>query len=267
MGNHTIYGIQASTLHIDPHDRFVQPAPENDGKIKTLNAMGYMTPDVDVITQDFIHFASIAPLPVLDIGAAYGVATILALKKGATVIANDIDPRHLTLIAQNETLSQKQKSRLFLKEGAVPDEVDFPEHSLSALLLCRVMHFFTPEQIDHLFEKATRWLMPQGRLYIVTMTPYHYVLAGFSSIYAQRLREGIAWPGVITTMTTDYGVEHLGKIPEYLHVLDPRVMLRVATEHGFMVKRMELFGHHRNPDPSKDNDMGYLGAILVNQGL
>ena len=226
--------------------------------------MGYMTPEVDHITQEFIEFAANTSLPVLDGGAAYGVATIPALKKGATVIANDIDPKHLILIAQNTALTEKEKERLFLNEDALPNKTNFPKRSLGAILLCRVAHFFTPEEMQSMFEKAKRWLAPNGRLYIVTMTPYHYALEGFASIYEKRWREGQAWPGVITTMTKDYAVEHAGNIPKYLHVIDPRLMVQLASDYGFLVKKLELFGHHRN---SKENGLGYIGAILINQGI
>lgn len=262
--DNTSYGIPANTWVLENMESVKQPLPEKDGKIKTLNAMGYMTPDVDYITKDFIEFSANAPLPVLDGGAAYGVATILALKKGATVIANDIDQRHLWIIAQNKQLSPDEKARLFLNQGMLPESVDFPDHSLSAILLCRVMHFFTPTQIELMFQKAKRWLVPNGRFYIVTMTPYHYTLEGFSTIYQNRLQAGDPWPGIITSMMTDYGREHKGNIPEYLHVMDPRILIKLATEQGFMVKELKLFGHNHNP---KENGLGYIGSILINRDL
>jgi len=257
-----IFGIQAEKFALDSIEKIVQPLPEQDGKIKTLNAMGYMTPEVDHIVQDFIEYAAASSLPVLDGGAAYGIATLLALKKGATVIANDIDRRHLQLIASNPTLTKEDKKRLYLNHQALPNKVNFPENSLGAILLCRIMHLFTPEAIDNVFENAKKWLVSNGRLYIVTMTPYHYVLQNFSVIYEKRLQDGQIWPGIITTMTKDYGVEHKGKIPDYLHVMDPRVMFQIATKHRFMVKRLELFGHYRN---IQDNGLGYMGVILINQ--
>ena len=262
IGKHTVFGVQASTLKVENLNSLKQPSPEKDGKIKTLNAMGYMTPEVDHITQDFIEFAANTPLPVLDGGAAYGVASIPALKKGATVIANDIDPNHLVLIAQNKTLTSEEKERLYLNEDMLPNKANFPDHSLGAILLCRVAHFFTPEEMQAMFEKAKRWLSANGRLYIVTMTPYHYTLEGFANIYERRWQEAQAWPGVITTMTKNYGIEHTGNIPKYLHVMDPRLMTRLASEYGFLIKKIELFGHHRNP---KENGLGYIGAILIKQ--
>jgi hypothetical protein len=153
---------------------------------------------------------------------------------------------------------------LFLHHHPLPT-AHFPQHGLSAILLCRVMHFFKPEEVELMFQKAKRWLIPQGRFYIVTMTPHHYVLKNFLNVYQKRLETGNPWPGVITTMSTDYGIEHAGKIPEYLHVFDSELILRLAKKHGFLIKKLELFGHHRNPDPIKDNDLGYIGVVLINQ--
>ncbi len=54
-----------------------------------------------VISEEFIKYAGETEGIVLDIGAAYGVSTIPALQTGATVIANDLDGRHLQILEQN----------------------------------------------------------------------------------------------------------------------------------------------------------------------
>ena len=48
----------------------------------------------------------------------------------------------------------------------------------------------------------------------------------------------------------------------YLHKSMDRSKL--AGQYGFLVKKIELFGHHRNP---KENGLGYIGAILVSPGV
>lgn len=257
---YTEWGISGDSVSLEELEELTQPLPERDGKVKTLNAMGFMNPSLDFIVEDFIDFAAEAQYPVLDGGAAYGVATIPALKAGATVIANDIDTRHLQLIVKDQHLSHAEKQRLFLNDRALPNDVNFPKNSLSAILLGRVLHFFTPAQVESMFQKANDWLVPGGRFYLVTMTPYHYSLKGFSDIFETRFAQGDPWPGIITTMTKDYIPENKGKIPDYLHVIDARIVERLATEYGFEVERLELFGHNRNP---KDNNQGYVGAILV----
>ncbi len=74
------------------------PVAEPNGFIKTLNNMGYMTSTLDPYSMAFADFAPAAPGPCLDVGAAYGVASLVALANGARMIANDIDGRHLRIL-------------------------------------------------------------------------------------------------------------------------------------------------------------------------
>src|SRR5690606_16142727 len=66
--------------------------------IVTLNQMGYMFIKPEKFMQSFIDFSAEISDPVLDIGAAYGIATLAALEKGACVVANDLDKRHLDIL-------------------------------------------------------------------------------------------------------------------------------------------------------------------------
>ena len=47
----------------------------------------------DIFSQKFIDYKT--KLPMLEIGTAYGYTTRAALLNGATIIANDLDHRHL----------------------------------------------------------------------------------------------------------------------------------------------------------------------------
>jgi SAM-dependent methyltransferase len=166
-----------------------------------------------------------------------------------------MDEMHLNMIAKNKSLNKDDRSRLFLKPGKLPTELDFPKESLSAIHLCRMMHFFTPDEVEGMFQNAASWLMDGGILYITIMSPYHQAVKGFDKIYENRFLKGDEWPGVITDFLRSYGKDHIGKAPNYQHAIDPRVMKKLATKHGFIVKRIELFG---GPE-----DMDYTGAILI----
>ena len=50
--------------------------------------------------------------PILDIGAAYGVNTIPALKNGATVIANDLEQSHLDILVVNTPKKYRKKFKI-----------------------------------------------------------------------------------------------------------------------------------------------------------
>ena len=94
------------------HMNLDMPTPEVSGFVRTLNNMGYMTSALDPYSLAFTTFAPAAPGPALDIGAAYGIATLAALAGGARVIANDIDARHLDILSSRAP--QEFRSRLVL---------------------------------------------------------------------------------------------------------------------------------------------------------
>ena len=55
---------------------------------------------LDEFADDFIHYAGQTDDPVLDLGSAYGVATIAALEAGGTVTACDLEQQHLDILAR-----------------------------------------------------------------------------------------------------------------------------------------------------------------------
>ena len=106
-----------------------------------------------------------APGPVLDIGAAYGVATIPALKNGAHVIANYLEEKHLQILKNKVPLSYL--SHLDLKSGRMPNELDIEKNSLGAVLTSRVLSFVLPEELELSFKKIFRWLKSGGEFFFL----------------------------------------------------------------------------------------------------
>src|SRR5262245_39091772 len=94
---------------------------ETKGFIPTLNRMGYMTSTLDPVSLSFIKFAAELDFQVLEIGAAYGVATIPDLQKGAKMIANDLDERHLQVLKKN--IPEECKPRLQTMTARFPNEI------------------------------------------------------------------------------------------------------------------------------------------------
>ena len=68
------------------------------GLVPTLNDKGFMFEVLDGFADEFIRMSGSPDDEVLDIGCAYGVATISALKMGARVTACDMDQRHLEIL-------------------------------------------------------------------------------------------------------------------------------------------------------------------------
>ena len=100
-----------------------------------------------------------------------------------------------------------------------------------------------------IFENCNKWLIDKGRIYLSTMSQYHYGNPeGFSEFYNNEIKKGKEFPGMIN----DYKFKDENYI---LHAIDPVVMLRVATKFGFTCKKIELSGGQ--------NDDDYTCAILV----
>ena len=59
-----------------------------------------MSATLDEYSNKFVEYAATINHEVLDIGCAYGVATLAALEKGVRVLAVDIDPGHLEILKQ-----------------------------------------------------------------------------------------------------------------------------------------------------------------------
>jgi SAM-dependent methyltransferase len=245
----------AADYRRDANPDIVLPKPEEDGRIKTLNPEGgYMTQHNLGISKQFVDFCnSSLSHPVFDGGAAFGIATFAALSKGSTVIANDIESLHLHYIAHN---AGDNISRLYLREGPLPGSLEFPENSLSAIHLSRVLHFLGPDDVLRVFQNAFRALVPSGRFFVVIASPYHWCCPGFVETYEERLKEGIKFPGIVDKAWKRKRFGEVKVDGQELHVIDPRVMVKIADEIGFVVKLVQLMGE-------EDAGFDYTGAILV----
>ncbi|MDO8461409.1 MAG: class I SAM-dependent methyltransferase, partial [Deltaproteobacteria bacterium] len=148
-----------------PREKIKMPTPEANGFVKTLNNMGFMTSVLDPYSQALVDFAPQAPGPFLEIGAAYGVASLAALEKGCEVIANDMDERHLEILW--DRAPKEDQKRLTLKAGAFPDAIDLKPGSVGTILVCRVLHFFTGPMIEKSLDRMFDWLAPGGKVAII----------------------------------------------------------------------------------------------------
>lgn len=234
------------------------PKAEPNGFVKTLNNMGYMTSTLDPVSCEFTDFSARQRKPALDLGAAYGIATRSALEKGARVIANDIDSRHLELMWEH--LEPELRERLNLLPGDCMN-LAIPDQSVSSILICRVLHFFKGEQIEAAASIFHRWLTPGGRVHVVCETPYLRNFSSFIPTYEARKVEGARWPGFIEDVAA-IAPERAAFLPKQMHLLDPAVLTRVFEKAGFKT----LFSNTlARPDFPQDiqldgrESVGYIG--------
>lgn len=238
--------------------RVMKPEAEPNGFIKTLNNMGYMTSVLDEYSKEFVRFSHTKSGPVLDIGAAYGLATQEALKGGAKVIANDIDDRHLQILWNEVT--DEVRARLTLLSGDMSN-LQIESESLSAVLVCRVLHFFSGEKIEQAAQKIYDWLGQGGRVYIVAETPYLRNFQNFIPIYESRKAERCLWPGFIEDVMK-FAPDRGAFLPKQMHLLDSEVLRRVFERAGFRTLKCETMARKDFPiDIQWDGreSVGYIG--------
>jgi SAM-dependent methyltransferase len=202
----------------------------------TLNQTGFMFEILDEFADDFIEYSGRSDAPVLDLGCAFGIATIAALKAGGRVTACDPEQQHLDILVENTP--EALRDNLETLTGILP-YVDFPSQSFAAILCSRVLHFLDGSAIDASVRKMFAWLKPGGRLYLVSDTPYG-IWRKQIPIFEARKARGERWPGLmiglenyLPTVPKDRPVQG----PPFMNLLDPDLLIRTCTDAGFEVQR------------------------------
>lgn len=242
--NHTLF---------DPASIVRVPAPsarEITGFFtKTHNPLGgFTTTPCDLISQQFIEHAALSSQSggkILEIGAGFGAATLEAIAKGATVFCNDIDAANLAVVqkrfmeistepADPATGDSKQ---LVLVPGELPDELmGLPAQSFDAILICRVLHFFTGEKIEVSLQLLSNLLVKGGKIYIVCETPFLKNWQRFTPEYSKREMSGIEWPGEITDPATYESSGRAVSLPKFVHWITKEVLDRSLVRSGFAIQ-------------------------------
>ncbi|MEW6057466.1 MAG: class I SAM-dependent methyltransferase [Bdellovibrionota bacterium] len=235
----------------------------NEGFVPTLNQMGYMTSSLDPFSKAFVEYCKSNPSPksALEIGAAYGIATLEALKTGRAVVANDLDPNHLEILkAQAAELGLSEK--LTLAPGAFPGELNFARESLSAVLACRILHFLEGPVIEEGLRRAFDWIEKGGKIFIVCETPYTQRFQSFIPIYEANKKARDPWPGLVPNsfQYTDHTAQD---IPKVLHWMDEEVLNRVLRNAGFKVEEIRMIPRPDFPSWVRLDGRESVGAIAV----
>jgi SAM-dependent methyltransferase len=210
-----------------------------DTRLVTLNRRGRTSLELNEYSRAFVDYLGPGSGPALDIGAAYGVATIPALRKGVAVIANDIEPGHLRILEENTP--ESDRGRLTLLVGRFPDELDFPDASLGAIHAANILNFLTGEAIERGARKMYRWLRQGGLVFTISGTPYAGNIREFIPVYEGRRDAGERWPGEAYNLQNYSSHRTVGELPAFLHLLDDHVLTRVFVESGFRVNKVEMF--------------------------
>src|SRR3990170_4724838 len=214
--------------------------------VETKNKKGF-TYTLSSFGKAFINAAAKSSKPVMDIGAAYGVATLPALLTGAKVIAVDIEEKHLLSIANS--VGVPLRNQLITLREKFP-HFDLPAQSLSAVYMSQVLPFLTGTEVENGIQKIYDWLVPGGEAFIVTFTPYIDHVSSFIPLYEERKRRGIRWAGNIEDLSRFSSHPHIFEnLPNQIHHIDLDDLKWVFEKVGFKIKEARYFGEEEGSLP------------------
>jgi len=235
------------------------PSPDENGWIPTLNGMGWMTSSIDFVARQFIDFSATAAHPVVDIGCAYGSVALESLMTGATVIAIDADSRHLKILLSRA--GQALDSRLDLICGYFPEvEICGP---ISAAYAGRIFHFLNGPDLEKAAHSLFNSLANGGKVFVMADSPYRGTTRSFIEEYEHRERAGARWPGYIEDISkyNEFAASNRSSLPEWMHLLDPKVLSRTFKEAGFAIELAEFVS--REDLPAMLHHDGREGVALI----
>jgi hypothetical protein len=197
---------------------------------------------------------------VIDIGAAFGVASIPALEYGAHVIANDIADAHLCHIeAQAQTLGYLDRLRILnARLPALP-----AMSNLDAIHASNVLHFLTGAEITVAADWMIRALKPGRKAYLQMQSPFCGHFRAFFPEYEFRRQSGMPWPGEIQN-ARDYADLSIRELTApFNHVIEKDIATRIFTDAGFSIEYCEYYTRPGLPEVSRLDGRENLGLIVV----
>jgi predicted SAM-dependent methyltransferase len=203
----------------------------------TENTRGFMH-DLNEASYAFIDFAPTAPGPVIDMGCAFGVATLPTLATGATVIACDLEPSHLDEV-QKRTPSD-QTSRLTTQQGLFPQDFDFESNSIGAILCSHLLNFLPPDDMEAACAKMFDWLAPGGKIFAESYTHFNKLLCGATPDVAARKAAGDRYPTWIE-FGQYAGVDHpiTLALQKHMNMFDLDTLSGAFTRAGLGIEKAE----------------------------
>ena len=221
---------------------------EHAYKIPTLNQYGYMFTKFDPIVEHFLQSIEKNPKQTFfEVGGAYGNVAEAALEKGIeNYYLNDCEERHLKSFARK--LNENGKMHIFqglhLISGRCPEDITMTESSFDAILINKVLHFFTPETIDAFVQWLNRGLKSGGRIFILTASPFFKGVSPFCGHeellkdYQRKKQEGVRFPGYYSMYKESQPAQkiELQARPASLLFMELDTLKHLFLQHGFQIE-------------------------------
>lgn len=244
------------------------PEPTVPGRYPTVNSMGWAAVPTDSYSQDYIQESSQQKGAALEVGAAYGLASLQLIEaceengKSKTIMVNDLDARHLDVLKDN--VGELRHVNLSLKPGSFLEGLDVEEGAVSSILASRVLHMLNGEEIRKALGLFHSWLSEGGKVYVIIGTPYNKAWERFIPEYEARKKRGDEFPGYIDN-PGKWAPARVGNLPKYVHLLDIDVLSKLATEAGFSVEKADYIFREDTQDNLYTDKFESAGLVLVKQ--
>jgi SAM-dependent methyltransferase len=221
------------------------PKADEHGMIPTLNDYGYTYPSHLGIRGAFIKDAAASQSWSLDIGCAYGLHTIDAIKGGARVVANDLDKRHLQILRKN--LPKELSLNLRTRVGPFQN-LSLPANSIGTILASNVLHFMDVPELERSIKKMYRTLKSGGKAYIGVCAHNSIMDAKVREEVYRRKASGEKYPGTIRKNSTP---GH----PSFFHTFDDETLSRAFRYQGFIVEMAQYRSLPEGPQKTIGNEL------------
>lgn len=225
--------------------------------IPTSNKTGYTVKIPDECIQAFIDFSLKHNGSVLDIGCAYGVAVIPLLKSKIKITALDLSQKHLNFIKE----ISKNSCYLNTIKAKFPLETNFSNKSFDAILISRILHFLSPQEIKTSMQKLYTWLKPEGKVFASVATPYSQIYKDYIPKYEKNKINNKPWPGIIKTNQESNHLR-VKDMPQYLNLFDKELLENLFKKENFIIEESGYLTNKNLPNDIKlDNrETAYLIA-------
>lgn len=280
----------ASTEHKPKTNPFMDPkALLAMGMERTNNKTGFMFLRIGESASYWLNSRPHSPNPLVDLGSAYGVHTLHALKAGRDVVAVDMDEIHIARLRErvDEYLASPAAQngagpgRLVRATVAtLPQSGVCDDESVAGVLLSEVLHFMKPGEPLPLMKDIYRWLEPGGRLVATCAASSPVKVANFSKKAGYVLRDGRTAEEVDKLVSSASGEELMEMAPAYMELPDSAPFRNITSGHlylmstkelkafaiqaGFQIERCRYIAQNKYPDKDHTNDTVLLVARKPN---
>lgn len=260
--SYTVTECVESYYNLYEADQIAIPLADKDGRVQTLNRMGASAPvwdeEADEAIKAFIKYIEKhkVSLDVLDVGGCYGdvMQTVLRKAPQTHYDLNDLYPKHLFIAAKKIHDSRLPTHNIKFLLGNIVQDWGI-ESKYDAILIARVLHYLSPEQMNQALAHLYKLLKPGGKIFIIAITPYVRRFQKFIPEYEKRVKQGEPYPGYVTSLYSwlnDDAITNTPKTsinPNPFLFLDKEVLRKALKDEGFIIESCCLkHMHYNSPD-------------------